>query len=32
MSLELVDQAMEMALESNKAIQKIIEDAVKAVE
>ncbi|MHA2352508.1 MAG: exosome complex protein Rrp42 [Candidatus Thorarchaeota archaeon] len=32
MSLELVDQAMEMALESSKEIHKTIEDAAKAVE
>lgn len=31
-SLELIDQAMEMALESHKDIQKLIEDAVKNVE
>jgi exosome complex RNA-binding protein Rrp42 (RNase PH superfamily) len=32
MSLELVDQAMGMALESSKDIHKAIEDALKAVE
>ncbi|MFX1559634.1 MAG: exosome complex protein Rrp42 [Promethearchaeota archaeon] len=32
MSLELVDQAMEMALESSKDIHKIIEEVVKSVE
>ncbi|MFW9805591.1 MAG: exosome complex protein Rrp42 [Candidatus Thorarchaeota archaeon] len=31
-SLELIDQAMEMALESHKDIQKLIEDAAKNVE
>jgi exosome complex RNA-binding protein Rrp42 (RNase PH superfamily) len=31
-SIELIDQAMEMALDASKDIHKIIEDAVKSVE
>jgi exosome complex component RRP42 len=31
-SLELIDQAMDIALEANKDIHKIIEDAVKSIE
>jgi exosome complex component RRP42 len=32
MSLELIDQAMDMALEASKDIHKIIDEAVKSVE